>query len=790
MSKEDVEKEEKTENLYKENYFDMLAKLSNLEAKVYKKEKSDQLQQILGTLTQKKREIQIPIFKGELDQFESWVELVEAEVEKPGYSDVEKAHLVKTLVDGDAKKLVLALRDPTYDNIMKALDNKYGDVHTRLQKAIVDISAIEPAMTLSVKDLDPLYTKLLSCWNYLMKKTESDVHLIKSSWVLTSLVRPKLPKSLVRKWESDSLRNEKRDENNDGEQSTDEYTTSNLPMRFDHMFNKIQDALTVARRSDGEKGGGGKLHVEKRFQPRRSSTTATGHPLQISKSTEESDDNAKTCIFCSKPHSPWLCDDMKKMSVTERADCVKRSNACFNCLKRGRNARQCHSKMRCRKCKKRHCDILHRETSRNEHEKKQSTDSRSNESNLADDNDDEVTKVKGACGLVKVVQGPKKIVMQSGLVNLISKSSEITGRCLFDTGSDVSFIRTAAAKQLNLQGPKVDAEFTLAGGQSMKIKTQKVKLHVSSIIPDWDGEVFEVVAYVLDKPCADLGSVDVDISTIPKFKNLLFADKFPRGEASVHILLGIEDTLRIMMDCSIKDDDGALVAQKSHVGWILSGPCSINSDSRIIEEKYPFCRVDITDPTEIAVKHWELEHIDGRYETGLLKHPDWKDRKLKSNRVIAENRLYGIERRLKGDPELASQYKEQIDDLILSGRAELVIEDEEPTDGRTVWYLPHHPVLKKSSTTTKTRIVNDGASKGPEGISINDTLIPGPALQPDILAILIRFRQHKVALIAEKMFHQIGINERDRDSLRFLWRDLKTDEPPKIYRMTRVVFGI
>ncbi|XP_074659591.1 uncharacterized protein LOC141912264 [Tubulanus polymorphus] len=230
-----------------------------------------------------------------------------------------------------------------------------------------------------------------------------------------------------------------------------------------------------------------------------------------------------------------------------------------------------------------------------------------------------------------------------------------------------------------------------------------------------------------------------------------------------------------------------------------------------------FTRVDITDPTEIAVKHWELERIgilprgisskftiletdalkqheektvfkDGRYETGLLKHPDWKDRKLKSNRVIAENRLYGIERRLKGDPELASQYKEQIDDLILSGRAELVIEDEEPTDGRTVWYLPHHPVLKKSSTTTKTRIVNDGASKGPEGISINDTLIPGPALQPDILAILIRFRQHKVALIAdiEKMFHQIGINERDRDSLRFLWRDLKTDEPPKIYRMTRV----
>ena len=42
----------------------------------------------------------------------------------------------------------------------------------------------------------------------------------------------------------------------------------------------------------------------------------------------------------------------------------------------------------------------------------------------------------------------------------------------------------------------------------------------------------------------------------------------------------------------------------------------------------------------------------------------------------------------------------------------------------------------------------------------------------------------------EKMFLQIGLKEEDRDSHRFLRRDLDPDATPKIYRMTRVTFGV
>ena len=39
------------------------------------------------------------------------------------------------------------------------------------------------------------------------------------------------------------------------------------------------------------------------------------------------------------------------------------------------------------------------------------------------------------------------------------------------------------------------------------------------------------------------------------------------------------------------------------------------------------------------------------------------------------------------------------------------------------------------------------------------------------------------------MFHQVGVCEEDRDSLRFLWRDLDEMRRPNEYKMTVHVFG-
>ena len=68
----------------------------------------------------------------------------------------------------------------------------------------------------------------------------------------------------------------------------------------------------------------------------------------------------------------------------------------------------------------------------------------------------------------------------------------------------------------------------------------------------------------------------------------------------------------------------------------------------------------------------------------------------------------------------------------------------------------------------------------------------GPDMMNDLLEILIRFREGKVAIAAdiEAMYHQVFVTPTDRDALRFLWwpqGDL--NKAPKHYRMTVHLFG-
>jgi len=42
----------------------------------------------------------------------------------------------------------------------------------------------------------------------------------------------------------------------------------------------------------------------------------------------------------------------------------------------------------------------------------------------------------------------------------------------------------------------------------------------------------------------------------------------------------------------------------------------------------------------------------------------------------------------------------------------------------------------------------------------------------------------------EKMFLQIKIDEKDQDVLRYVWRNLKSDDPPIIYRLQRLALNL
>ena len=65
---------------------------------------------------------------------------------------------------------------------------------------------------------------------------------------------------------------------------------------------------------------------------------------------------------------------------------------------------------------------------------------------------------------------------------------------------------------------------------------------------------------------------------------------------------------------------------------------------------------------------------------------------------------------------------------------------------------------------------------------MNESLENIPTKHTDLLSVLLQFRSCKVTLIAdiEKTFFTIGVKDIDRDALRFLWVEDRTDSFLKI----------
>ena len=72
----------------------------------------------------------------------------------------------------------------------------------------------------------------------------------------------------------------------------------------------------------------------------------------------------------------------------------------------------------------------------------------------------------------------------------------------------------------------------------------------------------------------------------------------------------------------------------------------------------------------------------------------------------------------------------------------------------------------------KVRVVFDCAAIAKyRGLSSNDALMQGPDLVNDLVGVLLRSGQERIAITAdiESMFYQVRVNTNDIHALRFLW---------------------
>ena len=152
--------------------------------------------------------------------------------------------------------------------------------------------------------------------------------------------------------------------------------------------------------------------------------------------------------------------------------------------------------------------------------------------------------------------------------------------------------------------------------------------------------------------------------------------------------------------------------------------------------------------------------------------------------------LISTEKRLAKNATHAEVYQKQVEDTVDREVARKLTLKELKEYKGPIHYISHHEVLKPDSNSTPVRIVFNSSARY-MGHALNDYWAKGPHLLNDLLGILIRFRENKIALIGDikKMYHTVKTKTIDQHTHRFLWRDMNIKRPPDTYVIQRVSFG-
>ena len=169
-----------------------------------------------------------------------------------------------------------------------------------------------------------------------------------------------------------------------------------------------------------------------------------------------------------------------------------------------------------------------------------------------------------------------------------------------------------------------------------------------------------------------------------------------------------------------------------------------------------------------AIMQSSICESDGHYQLPLL----WKEgylNQLPNNLFLAQRRLVSLKRRLLKDKELKLKYVEVVNSYLTKGYARKIPPSSLNDCQEPIWYLPHHPVTNVHKPG-KVRVVFDCAAKY-NGFSLNNALMKGPQFMNNLIGVLIRFRKERIALVAdvESMFHQVRVDPKHANVLRFLW---------------------
>ncbi|XP_071848513.1 uncharacterized protein [Apostichopus japonicus] len=516
---------------------------------------------------------------------------------------------------------------------------------------------------------------------------------------------------------------------------------------------------------------------------REQRSTSSSYSISLSKSNTCTGEGAQAaipgmyaraeppCVLCEQSHRLWHCDKFKQLRPRERLTVVIKHKLCHNCLRASHNTNDCGKRSVCsvRGCGRKHTMYIH-----------------------CDDN---------TVNSSPDIEVSNASFSRSKSTHMPLVRATVNSLCdafvLLDSASSNSFCSRALVNQLGITGNSYQFELRTLNSSGIQ-QSEMVDLSLSSK----SGEILKLSAvYVVDEIPVKNSMVDLEcyshlsgIGPLPAYQST---------DITVDILVG-QDNSEALVPLEVRrGGPGELFAVRYMFGWGLNGQSPISLPSRKIISNFISTSTIQTDVSrlweienagldlpsssyedKLVISLWDKEHrkVDGHHELPI----PWRDRSetLPNNFVVAKTRLDSLYKKLVRNGSY-DRYNAEIVKLVDNCYAEAVPDSELFMVDR-IWYLPHHAVVSEKKPD-KLRVVFDCASNF-KGKSLNDRCMQGPDMINKLLPVLLRFRQHSIAVQAdiEAMYNQVRIPARDRDALRFLWY---INGKLRYLRMTSHLFG-
>ncbi|XP_065204048.1 uncharacterized protein LOC135834139 [Planococcus citri] len=463
--------------------------------------------------------------------------------------------------------------------------------------------------------------------------------------------------------------------------------------------------------------------------------------------TPQSSPPKPACSCCDKLHLLIDCNVFRDKTPKQRYEIIKSKSLCGNCFHSNHRTNECRKQPNCKKCSNRHHTLLHFDKTNDPKDPPKPE--------LNEDGTPRTT-----CGMSSLVSVQKPIaLLPSALVKFVSGNKCGTMRVLLDSCSQLNLITNEFIKRNDLSTTKAPYPSKVAGiGDSETECNQIIEFSIESRVEDFEFCArFTVINNRI--PYSVTNYIIGDFAEKVNERRLNLADTafYDRNVNinSIDAILGVEAYNLCVRNKTIFIESACL--RDTVFGWTISS--SIES-ARNTRHSQPYCGLTIDNIDQRLERFWKIDSYPDSAPKST-EHEECQKHFMRTYQRAPDGRFI-VQLPFKEDPSvitgnfgIAVKYLKRMESKL-----------DETTKRMYTDFMILHPTSRCVTSIEYNYEVTFS------GKSLNDVLMVGPTIQPELNDTLLCFRIFCKVISADiqHMYRCIEILKAHRRFQSIIWR--------------------